>query len=76
MSAGLLAALDRPELDALLAEAEHDYQISHTALGAIPLAYGPERVAAQAGVAQDCLALWQEALDESIRRWCGLMSER
>jgi hypothetical protein len=73
VSAGLLAALDRPELDALLAEAEHADRIAHTALCVLPLDLGPDRIAQQAGVAQDCCGLWQEALDESSRRWLAQM---
>lgn len=70
MTASLLAPLTRPELDALLADAEHAYTKAHVALAACPL--DPELVAGQAGVAQECLCMWQMALDESIwRLWHG-----
>jgi hypothetical protein len=66
--AGLLGALTRPELDALLAEAEHANQKAQIALTCHPLT-DPAGIYGVAGVAADDLALWQDALDESIRRW-------
>jgi hypothetical protein len=66
----LLAPLTRPELDALLADSEHAFTKAHIALAACPL--DPETVQGFAGVAQDCLSMWQLALDESIQRlWHG-----
>ena len=67
---GLLAPLTRVELDCLLADAEHAFTKAHIALASAPLV--PELVQDAAAVAQDCLAMWQDALDESIyRHWHG-----
>ena len=66
MSAGLLAPLTRPELDQLIrlcGDAEHR---SHIALAYAPLE--PGAIVAACGVAQDCLCLYHDALDESIAR--------
>ena len=65
-NAGLFLRLSRPELDCLLADAEHAYVKSQVALSAAPLDH--EKVYAAAGVAADCLGMWQDALDESIHR--------
>jgi hypothetical protein len=65
---GLLADLTRPELDALLADAEHADRKAHIALSVAPLG-SPGAVYAAAGLAADCLGLWMEALDESLARW-------
>jgi len=76
---GYLAGLDRPELDALLADAEHSSVKAQVAMSVTPLV--EERVYAAAGVAADCLGLWLDAMEESIyrnlRRWprtiaCGI----
>ena len=70
MTAHLLEPLTRPELDELLRTAEKAYTVAHIALANAPL--GDERIAEAAGVAQDCLNMWQDALDESIwRLWHG-----
>lgn len=63
-----LAPLTRPELDALLADAEHANCKAQIALSNAPL---DNRlfIYSLAGVAADCLAMWQDALDESIWRW-------
>ena len=67
---GLFRPLTRAQLDALLAFAQHGYDKSHIALATAPLV--PEIVSEAAGVAQDCLVVWQEALNESIwRLWHG-----
>lgn len=68
---GLLDALTRDELDALLVEAEHAYLKSHIAVAYAPLDR-PEAVTEAVGVAQDCLNLWQDVLDASIASlWAG-----
>jgi hypothetical protein len=66
--ASLLAPLTRPELDALLADSEHAGQKAQIALACADLNQ-PGKVYAAAGVAVDCLGMWMDALDESIRRW-------
>lgn len=66
----LLAPLTRAELDALLADAEHAYVKSQVAVSCAPL--DENVIYAAAGVAADDLALWMDALDESIyRHWHG-----
>ena len=69
MTAGLLAGLTRPELDILLGTAEDAYTRSHDALANAPL--NPADVCDAAGVAQDCLVLWHDALNESCARWAA-----
>ena len=59
------AALTRPEIDHLLHYAQDGYDRAQAALSNCPLL--PELVAAAAGVCADALALWHEALDESVR---------
>jgi hypothetical protein len=67
---GYLAPLTRPELDALLAAAEHSSVKARVAMSITPL--HQERVYQAAGVAADCLRMWMDALEESIRRmWDG-----
>ena len=71
MTAGLLAPLTRPELDALLADAEHAYTKSYIAVSNAPLD-NQNYMYELAGVSADCLRLWMDALDESIyRHWHG-----
>jgi hypothetical protein len=62
----LLADLSRPELDTLITELEHAERIAHIALVNAPLQ--AERIADAAGVAQDVMCLYTEALHESMRR--------
>jgi hypothetical protein len=67
---GYLHSLTRPELDALLGDAEHAYTVAHVRLADCPLEM--EMVTGAAAVAQDCLSLWNDALHESIwRLWHG-----
>jgi hypothetical protein len=66
MTAGLLSALTRPELDELLDRTARAYKISHHVLANAPLTI--EAVCDAAAVAQDCLTFWQDCLDESISR--------
>jgi len=65
-SSGLLAPLDRGELDELIRVCELAEQTAHIALVNAPL--DPLRIERACGVAQDCLCLYHEALDESIAR--------
>jgi hypothetical protein len=64
----LLHDLTRPELDSLLADAEHAYVKAHIALTVAPLD-NQLAIEGAAAVAGDCLALWDDALNESISRW-------
>jgi len=65
-----LGALSRPEVDVLLAVAEQAYAVSQARLSHCELV--PEVVAECAQVAQDCLSLWHDVLNESIwRLWHG-----
>lgn len=61
----LLSALTRPELDELIATAEHADRLAHLAL---VNATTPEAVYGAAAVAGDCMRLYSDALDESTGR--------
>ena len=62
--------LTRAEIDTLLADAEHAFTKAHLVLAQAPLM--PELVEDAAGVAQDCLNMWNDVLDLSIHRlWHG-----
>jgi hypothetical protein len=68
----LLADLTRPELDELLHVCEIADDAAHQRLRTCPL--DADMLAGTAGVAQDCLTMWHEALDESARRWTEEMA--
>jgi hypothetical protein len=66
VTAGLFAPLTRPELDQLITELESEERLAHIALVNAPLR--PEAVAGAAGVAQDIMCAYTDALDESVAR--------
>jgi hypothetical protein len=68
---GLLSPLTRPELDTLIAVAEHADKKAHLAL---VVASTPETVRGAAAVAGDCMRLYVDALDESTSRFTREMA--